>query len=231
MRSCKIVLSLTALAPVLAMPAVSSWDIASNEPLDFGHDFLVFTKVPLESYDSAAMIPVASLNLDDGEFDMETSNVTTDSMAEPRAARRTEVDYSKTQVDYGCEASIRKPLGDAIHSLCGNGNCDGGSVYTRKVVHMNKSRRQEAWLRIQVKGQCQGRHARGYIADAVKKTVNDKTAKPATRLWLPTSPHLQAQRCVMSKFSNYIPINKDFGEKVHMEINVSLHTSNCEYLR
>jgi hypothetical protein len=63
------------------MPAVSTWDLASDEPLDFGHGFLVSAKVPLEVYDSAAMITTASLNLEDDEFTMEVSNVTIDSAA------------------------------------------------------------------------------------------------------------------------------------------------------
>jgi hypothetical protein len=33
----------------------------------------------------------------------------------------------------------------------------------------------------------------------------------------------------MSKFSNSISVYKGFGDKVHIEINISLYTSNCRY--
>jgi hypothetical protein len=33
----------------------------------------------------------------------------------------------------------------------------------------------------------------------------------------------------MSKISNYITVYKDFGNVIDIEINISLHTSNCEY--
>lgn len=38
------------------------------------------------------------------------------------APKETKVFFGKTQADYGCDASITKPLGEAIHSICGNGN-------------------------------------------------------------------------------------------------------------
>jgi hypothetical protein len=82
MRSCKIVLTLAALAPVLSMPAARSWYLASDEPLGFVCGFLVSAKVPLEFHDSTAMATVSSLNLEHDEFTMEVSNVTTDSTAE-----------------------------------------------------------------------------------------------------------------------------------------------------
>jgi hypothetical protein len=63
------------------MPAVSSWDLASDEHLDFGHGFFVSAKVPPKVYNSATMITIASLNLEDEEFTMKVSNVTTDSAA------------------------------------------------------------------------------------------------------------------------------------------------------
>ncbi|KAF5565392.1 hypothetical protein FNAPI_1707 [Fusarium napiforme] len=229
MHSFKIIL--ISLAPVLAMPATSPRDMESDEPFDFGQGFLVPANVSIDDYDSIPMIPLPHLNLRDLDsleepFAPELGNMT-DLDLDTRAPKETKVFFGKTQVDYGCEASIRNPLGTAIHSICGNGDCDKSVVYTRKVKHMaGGGRRKDAWLRIQVRGEYFGRHTRGYMASAVQQSVNDKTAKPAMRYYLPTNPNFQAQKCKMSKFSNYIKMRKNFGDTIYMEIDVTLKTSN-----
>ena len=85
------------------------------------------------------MIPVTSLNLEDDfnfsplddPFAVESLNLTTKSTAELLAAKETRIFLGATQVDYGCEASIQKPLGEAINALCNNGVCDAGlSLYS-----------------------------------------------------------------------------------------------------
>ncbi|KAG7418681.1 hypothetical protein Forpi1262_v016435 [Fusarium oxysporum f. sp. raphani] len=229
MHSFKIIL--ISLAPVLAVPAMSPRDIDSDEPFDFGQGFLVPANVSIDDYDSTPMISLSHLNLRDLEtleepLAPELGN-TTNFDLDTRAPKETKVFFGKTQVDYGCDASIRKPLGEAIHSICGNGDCDKSVVYTRKVVHMvNGKRRKEAWLRISVRGEYYGRHTRGYMVSAVQNSVNPKTAKPAMRYYLPTNPNFQAQSCKMSKFSNYIKMRKNFGDTIYMEIDVTLQTSN-----
>ncbi|KAF9773831.1 hypothetical protein IL306_008269 [Fusarium sp. DS 682] len=223
---------LITLAPVLAVPAMSPRAIESDAPLDFGQGFLVPANVSIEEYDSTPMTAISSLNLDDVSnleepLAPELDNITSEFDLDTRAPKETKVFFGKTQVDYGCDASIRKPLGEAIHSICGNGDCDKSVVYTRKVVHMaNGNRKKDAWLRIAIRGEYFGRHTRGYMADAVQKSVTPKTAKPADRYYLPTNPNFQAQKCKMSKFSNYIKMRKNFGDTIYMEIDVTLHTTN-----
>jgi hypothetical protein len=204
--------------------------------LEFEHGFLLPASIPLEEYDSTRMIPVTSLNLEDDfnfsplddPFAVESLNLTTKSTAELLAAKKKRIFLGATQVGYGCKASIQKPLGEAINALCNNSFCDAGSVYTRKVTHMNKSHRSEAWLWISIEGRYYGRHTRGYVAAGVKSTVTPQTAKPATRYRLPPNPNLQAQKCVMSKFGNYIHVSKNFGDTVDIRIRVTLHTSNSK---
>ncbi|KAL9562022.1 hypothetical protein ACKAV7_013945 [Fusarium commune] len=199
---------LISLAPVLAIPAMSPRDIDSDEPFDFGQGFLVPANVSIDDYDSTPMIALSHLNLRDlatleEPLAPELGNISTEFDLDTRAPKETKVFFGKTQVDYGCDASIRKPLGEAIHSICGNGDCDKSVVYTRKVVHMaNGSRKKDAWL------------------------LNPKTAIPATRYYTPTNPNFQAQRCKMSKFSNYIKMRKNFGDTIYIEIDVTLQTSN-----
>ncbi|KAG7404969.1 hypothetical protein Forpe1208_v014655 [Fusarium oxysporum f. sp. rapae] len=223
---------LISLAPVLAIPAMSPRDIDSDEPFDFGQGFLVPANVSIDDYDYTLMIALSHLNLRDlaaleEPLAPELGNISTEFDLDTRAPKETKVFFGKTQVDYGCDASIRKPLGEAIHSICGNGDCDKSVVYTRKVVHMaNGSRKKDAWLRIAVRGEYFGRHTRGYIASAVQQSVNPKTAIPATRYYTPTNPNFQAQRCKMSKFSNYIKMRKNFGDTIYIEIDVTLQTSN-----
>jgi hypothetical protein len=169
------------------------------------------------------MIPVTSLNLEDDfnfsplddPFAVESLNLTTKSTAELLAANETRIFLSATQVNYGCEASIQKPLGKTTNALCNNGFCDAGSVYTRKVTHRNKRHRSEAWLRISIEGRYYGRHTRGYVATGVKSMVTPQTAKPAMRYRLPPNPNLQAQKCVMSKVDNYSHIS--FGKVLMLD--------------
>ncbi|KAH7239995.1 uncharacterized protein BKA55DRAFT_542592 [Fusarium redolens] len=150
MHSLKIIL--ISLAPVLAIPATSPRDIDFDEPFDFGHGFLVPANVSIKQYDSTPMISLSSLNLRDvaaleEPLAPELGNITTEFDLDTRAPKETKVFFGKTQVDYGCDASIRKPLGEAIHSICGNRDCDKSVVYTRKVVHMaNGNRKKDAWL-------------------------------------------------------------------------------------
>ncbi|KAF5250366.1 hypothetical protein FANTH_4466 [Fusarium anthophilum] len=229
MHSFKIIL--ISLVPVLAMPATSPLDIHDEESFDFDPGFLVPANVSIEDYDFTPMVPLSHLKIRDLEtweepLAPEMGNMTEFDL-DTRAPKETRLFFGKTQVDYGCEASIRNPLGTAIHSICGNGDCDKSVVYTRKVKHMaGGGRRKDAWLRISVRGEYFGRHTRGYMASAVQKSVNSKTAKPAMRYYLPTNPNFQAQSCKMSKFSNYIKMRKNFGDTIYMEIEVSLKTSN-----
>jgi len=219
------------LVPVMAVPVLESPDVVSD---DAGSGFLVSAKILLEDYDTAPMIPVSSLRLG-GDFStglddrslLEWQNLTVgESDLEGRAARETRVFLGKTLVDYGCAASVRIPLGEAIHSLCSNGFCDDGSVYTRKVKYMDRGPLTTAWLQIRIEGRYYGRHTRGYVAGAVKSMAIDKTVQKATRYYYPSHPLLASQRCVMSKFPNYIHVSKDFGDKVDMRIRISLNPTN-----
>ncbi|KAF4331904.1 hypothetical protein FBEOM_14313 [Fusarium beomiforme] len=226
---------LLAISPVLAVPAITPRALDSDEPFDFGHGFLVPANVSIEDYDSTPMISTRSLDLGDLHMEEplapELSNITAEFDLDTRAPKETKVFFGKTQVDYGCDASIRKPLGEAIHSICGNGDCDKSVVYTRKVKHMvNGSRKKDAWLRISVRGEYYGKHTRGYMASAVQQAVTPKTAIPAMRRYLPTNPNFQAQQCKMSKFSNYIKMRKNFGDQIYIEIDVTLQTSNTHCL-
>ncbi|KAF4416173.1 hypothetical protein FACUT_12828 [Fusarium acutatum] len=208
---------LISLAPVLAMPAMSPRDIDAEEPFDFGQGFLVPANVSIDDYDSTPMISLSHLNLRDLEtleesLAPELGNIT-DFDLDTRAPKGTKVFCGKTQVDYGCDASIRKPLGGAIHSICGNGDCDKSVMYTRKVVHMaGGNRKKDAWLRIAVRGEYYGRHTRGYMASAVQKSVTPKTAIPAMRRYLPTNPNSR--------------LSSNFGDTIYIEIDVTLQTSN-----
>ncbi|WKT51501.1 hypothetical protein QSH57_016471 [Fusarium oxysporum f. sp. vasinfectum] len=105
---------------------MSPRDIDSDEPFDFGQGFLVPANVSIDDYDSTPMISLPSLNIRDLEtleepLAPELGNFTEFDL-DTRAPKETKVFFGKTQVDYGCDASITKPLGEAIHSICGNGN-------------------------------------------------------------------------------------------------------------
>ncbi|WYZ37669.1 hypothetical protein EsH8_II_001175 [Colletotrichum jinshuiense] len=133
----------------------------------------------------------------------------------------------RTKVDYGCDASIRKTLNEAIESLCRNGFCDAGTVYSRKVKYMNGGPLTTAWSRVEIEGTYDGPQTRGNVQKAVEKMITPDTAVPAIRRystgnnWNPIN-----QRCKMSKFSNYIHVHKQFNPPVNIQIRISLHTTN-----
>ncbi|KAF5974440.1 hypothetical protein FBULB1_7790 [Fusarium bulbicola] len=187
---------LISLVPVLAMPATSPLDIHDEESFDFDRGFLVPANVSIEDYDFTPMVPLSHLKIRDLE--------TWEEPLAPEMGNMTEFD-----LDTRAPKETRLFFGKAQH------------------LHMaGGGRRKDAWLRISVRGEYFGRHTRGYMASAVQKPVTPKTAKPAMRYYLPTNPNFQAQSCKMSKFSNYIKMRKNFGDTIHMEIEVSLKTSN-----
>ncbi|KAF4499438.1 hypothetical protein FAGAP_4369 [Fusarium agapanthi] len=195
------------------MPATSSQDIDDKEPFNFNQGFLIPANVSIEDYDFTPMVSLSHLNIRDLKtlkepLAPEIGNMTKFDL-DTRASKETRLFFSKTQVNYGCKASIRNPLGTAIHSICGNGDCNKSVVYTRKVKHMaSGGYRKDTWLRILVTGKYYRRHTR------------------AMQYYLPTNPNFQAQSCKISKFSNYIKMRKNFGNTIYIEIKVSLKTSN-----
>ncbi|KAH7347296.1 hypothetical protein B0T11DRAFT_333415 [Plectosphaerella cucumerina] len=210
----------------------------ADEP-DFAPGFLIPSKIPLEEYANATdlMVPVGSI-IDDG-WDLELPDGSLfdgnleafDEDGNPLASRRareTKVLVGRTLVDYGCDASIRKPLAEAIHGLCRNGLCDGGTAYTRTVKHMDRSPIRNSQLSITIVGRYVGRHTRGYVANVVENLVTPKTAPSAWREYFLQigGGNIQHYGCSMSKFGNYIRVVKDWGEQVDIEIRISLNQSN-----
>ncbi|KAI8713658.1 hypothetical protein NCS52_01310700 [Fusarium sp. LHS14.1] len=228
MRVIFFALSMVALA--LGAPSPETYGEA-----EFESGFVIPANIALEDYDKSThfMTPVGELDWDNN-YDLETipadgqsADHSENSAVVSRAAKKqTKVFLGKTQVDYGCEASIRKTLGEAIHSLCRGGFCDGGSKYTRKVDHMDNSRRRKAWVQVEITGTYRGKHTRGHIAESVKRTVTPETAKPAVRTYYGQSFNPILQKCKMSKFTNYIHVYKNFGDDVNVQIRISLKTTN-----
>jgi hypothetical protein len=209
----------------------------AEEP-DFTSGLLIPSNIPLEEYANATdlMGPVDSIT-DDGwdlelldgslfDGDLEAFDEDGNSLTS-RQSQNTNVLVGKTLVDYGYDASIRKPLGEAIHSLCRNGLCDGGTAYPRTVRHMDRSPIRDAKLSITVEGRYSGQHTHGYIANVVENLVMPKTAQPAWReYFLQIGGRTQHYGCTMSKFGNYVAVYKGWGEQVDVRIHIRLNTSN-----
>ncbi|WYZ42069.1 hypothetical protein EsH8_V_000964 [Colletotrichum jinshuiense] len=234
------VLFLSLLAPGL-IAAAALENIQLYEEGEFSSGFLIPANISLEDYDISGdwMTPVAALHKRN-TFDLELGNFSAveglvtsadddeESDIASRQTRQTNVLVGKTQVDYGCDASIRKTLGEAIHSLCWNGLCDGGTLYTRKVKHLDRGPFRDAWIQVRIEGHYDGPNTRGYIANVVENLVTPKTAIPAWREYHHMSQHnYYTHACSMSKFANYVAIHKRFSPNpVDIRINISLHTSN-----
>jgi hypothetical protein len=50
-----------------------------------------------------------------------------------KRAGGTRVNIGRKQTDYGCGASIRTPIGEALNLICSNGFCDQSITYVRTV--------------------------------------------------------------------------------------------------
>lgn len=206
---------------------------------DSGHGFVVSQNVSFE--DVRTLHPKdSSIEWLHPAIDLEPHN---DNSPRDLVARNnkdeTLVWLGKTNIDYGCDASIRKTLTEAIHSLCSEGSCDSGSYYTRDVDWTDGGRLQETPIKVEINGRYRGRHTRGYLADAVAATVNPDTAKPYNKKYQQRQEGLTHQtgtmtrECNMSYFTNFIRVEHAYnggendGKEDWLEIKVSELETNA----
>jgi hypothetical protein len=145
----------------------------------------------------------------------------------------TMVVLGKTIIDYGCSASIRHTLNLAIDNLCYDGDCEGGSTFSRKVLWTKGILLpREIDIKVQIDGSWAKKEARDMFKLAVQATVNPKTAVPKKVLFGDLlGDEGERGECKMSRFPNFIQItNFDGGnDKDHIKIYVSMESGEGEY--
>jgi hypothetical protein len=106
----------------------------------------------------------------------------------------TRVNIGKKLTDYGCDASIRKPIEEALNALCSNGFCDRSQKYTRQVNWLDNgwgsgiSRRT---LEVSIEGDYRGPRTKGNVIEAAKRAINPDTTSSADRQQKIDSPTCQ----------------------------------------
>lgn len=146
-----------------------------------------------------------------------------------RAEASTTIFMGRTYTDYGCEAdvdAIRSILADAIVLRCGNGWCDRGSKYARKITWMaDGGYRRDAWVEVKVEGKYWGKDTRHWVREGVRAMVRDDTVRYETRsrqgVWTGIN-----QRCEMGKFTNYIYVHKVGDLAVDIQMDIELNNVN-----
>lgn len=151
---------------------------------------------------------------------------TEDNLLESRATVRTNVNVGEDRIDYGCKASIRKTLGEAIRALCNNGACNTSRVYARRVDWTNGGAIHKRNIEVRASGFYDGKNTRHYLQEAALATANGKTAKPENRYWS-IGNHMWGY-CNMSKFSNFIQIDRRVNGmmKDHLQMTMKMSNTN-----
>lgn len=96
-----------------------------------------------------------------------------------RREKRTTMTLGGKYIDYGCDASVRKSLGDAFDAQCPKGRsaCDDSQTWERDVdwADANTPRHEEP-IKVMVEGNYPNDEIRGHIREAVMAAVNPKTS-------------------------------------------------------
>ncbi|KAF2101951.1 hypothetical protein NA57DRAFT_73390 [Rhizodiscina lignyota] len=149
-----------------------------------------------------------------------------------RDSTTTDVILGKTQIDYGCDASIRKTLNGAIEKLCTESGCDGGSDYSRDVDWTDGGGAPvPTGIKVTVEGAWHAKNSKEAYNDAVMATVNPKSAVPEERRWRQNGFQGDVVGiCKMSKFPNYIHISRFNGNNMQDEIIINVELEKNEDL-
>ncbi|XEV01473.1 hypothetical protein FSHL1_006760 [Fusarium sambucinum] len=149
----------------------------------------------------------------------------------------TRVNIGRTLTDYGCAASVRKPIEESLNMICSNGFCDQSVTYVRTIDWLNNgfgagmSRKQ---LRVDIKGNYRGPQTKGHFIEAAKRIVNPDSVSHARRsLKVDTTTCrnygiCKIVTCDMSKFANFISISKldNFDTYISIDMNIKMHETN-----
>ncbi|CEF79789.1 hypothetical protein FGSG_11546 [Fusarium graminearum PH-1] len=155
---------------------------------------------------------------------------------EERAAR-TRVNIGRKLTDYGCAASIRKPIEESLNMLCSNGFCDQSISYVRTIDWLDNgfgsgmSRRK---LIVDIKGNYRGSRTKGNVIEAAKRIVNPDSVSHAKRSMKVDSTTClrygicKIVTCDMSKFANFISITKfeDPATYISIDMHIKMNESN-----
>ncbi|UZP40235.1 hypothetical protein NXS19_008051 [Fusarium pseudograminearum] len=148
-----------------------------------------------------------------------------------------EVNIGRKLTDYGCAASIRKPIEESLNMLCRDGFCDQSISYVRTIDWLDNgfgsgmSRRK---LIVDIKGNYRGSRTKGNVIEAAKRIVNPDSVSHAKRsLKIDSTTCLRygickIVTCDMSKFANFISITKfeDPATYISIDMHIRMNESN-----
>lgn len=98
----------------------------------------------------------------------------------------TDVTLGGKYIDYGCEASIRKTLGEAFDSLCPGPekSCDQSRSYSRKVDWADSNNPvTERDITVKIEGALPNDDVRERVRNVLINAVNPTSAKPKDITW------------------------------------------------
>ena len=158
---------------------------------------------------------------------------------EERAAR-TRANIGRKLTDYGCAASIRKPIEESLNMLCSNGFCDQSISYVRTIDWLDSgsgARMSRRKLIVDIKGNSRGSRTKGNVIEAAERIVNPDSVSHAKRSLKKDTPTClkwgicEIVTCDMSKFANFISITKfeDPATYISIDMHIRMNDSNSKY--
>lgn len=101
------------------------------------------------------------------------------------AQLRTEITLGGRYIDYGCEASIQKTLGEAFDKICGSGaDCDQSQTYSRDVKWANSDNPvTDKAITVEIDGEIPSDDVRRRLKNALLASVNPTSARPRDVRW------------------------------------------------
>ncbi|KAF6826527.1 hypothetical protein CMUS01_09392 [Colletotrichum musicola] len=233
MRGTLLFLSAIATTQVLASPT-PDFPPASAGVFFSSPGYVVPSNVSANDFDESASWMQRIDAVDDDE---EPSLAARDghdhelSLLRDRAEASTTIFMGRTYTDYGCEAdiaAIQSILADAIVTRCGNGWCDRGSKYARKITWMaDGGYRRDAWVEVKVEGMYWGKDTRHWVREGVMAMVRDDTVQREKRSRQGTWTGIN-HSCDMGKFTNYIYVHKVGDLAVDIQLDIELNNVNAD---
>lgn len=108
--------------------------------------------------------------------------------------KHTKVTLGRNYIDYGCDASIKKTLSEALDDKCGGeAHCDDSTPYTRKVMWTHErtdgdNPPEERDISVTVTGTFPDSETMGNLRETILNTVTDDTWQLEDRYWTQSVP-------------------------------------------
>jgi hypothetical protein len=109
--------------------------------------------------------------------------------------KHTKVTLGRNYIDYGCDASIKKTLSEALDDKCGGeAHCDDSTPYTRKVMWTHErtdgdNPPEERDISVTVTGTFPDSETMENLRETILNTVKDDTWQLEDRYWTQSVPH------------------------------------------